>query len=325
MGAPIATIVDGAGRIIEMKSPPATHHLDPAFDSSLILHESGCDNHTLTLVLVLHLNKVSPLSVPLPFLGRFTLPFADAGGTWFAIRPWTTTDFSCFTREFLRQCAMWSNTFWWTPPEGFSRLDVTSGGRTVRPNIYCHLFVAIVESAAGAQRTIDVVNLDKAAAARQLGKPERKLNASDFRSHDALYDSLDVKPVPIPFQDQTGTTHRLNRSTFAHEIGHALGLPHIGVTHSSPVCQLAILADGVLPGSLTSSPSYPALLKGASNSMACYGHSGHLSLGANIMGFGAQFDASNAQPWVDRIALHTGTRAQDWKVSVHKRLPPRFL
>ena len=307
-----------------MKATPA-FQFDAAFDSFLILHENGSDNHTLTLVLKLHLNKVSPMSVPLPFLGRVTLPFADADGTLFAIKPWTTTDFSCFTRQFLRQCAMWNDKFWLIPPAGFSGLDVKLGGRTVRPNIYCHLFVAIVGSAAGSHRTIDVVNLDRRTAARQLGKRERDLNATDFRSHEGLYDSVDVKPVPIPFQDETGTTHRLNRSTIAHEVGHALGLPHIGVAHSSPVCQVAIIADALLPTSITTNPSFPALLSGSSNSMACYGHSGHLSLGANIMGFGARFDASNAQPWIDRIALHTGIRKEDWKASVGKRLPPKFL
>jgi hypothetical protein len=41
------------------------------------------------------------------------------------------------------------------------------------------------------------------------------------------------------------------------------------------------------------------------------------------MGYGLEFDATNATPWLDRIALHTGTRAADWKVSVKKKVPPR--
>jgi hypothetical protein len=43
------------------------------------------------------------------------------------------------------------------------------------------------------------------------------------------------------------------------------------------------------------------------------------------MGFGAKFDATNAEPWRERIALHTGTRKEDWKVSVKKKVPPKFL
>ena len=60
MAVPVATIIDRAGRIIEMKATPA-FQFDAAFDSFLILHENGSDNHTLTLVLKLHLNKVSPM------------------------------------------------------------------------------------------------------------------------------------------------------------------------------------------------------------------------------------------------------------------------
>jgi hypothetical protein len=129
----------------------------------------------------------------------------------------------------------------------------------------------------------------------------------------------------MPFRDSAGTQRRVNHSTIAHEIGHALGLPHIGVTHGAPNCQLAVLADSLLPSSITSSSSFPALFQGGSNSHVCYGHSGNASLGQNIMGYGMEFDSSNAQPWLDRIALHTKTKATDWKVSVKSRVPPKFL
>jgi hypothetical protein len=195
----------------------------------------------------------------------------------------------------------------------------------VRPNIYCHLFVSIVGSAAGSHRTIDLVNLDVPAAARQLGKGAGQLDSGDFRSHEGLYDSLDTKKSKMPFTDGTGAARRVNHSTIAHEIGHALGLPHIGVTHGAGNCRLAILYDAFLPSAVTSHASFPALFQGGSNSHVCYGHSGPASLGSNIMGYGMEFDASNAQPWLDRIALHTRTKAADWKVSVQKRLQPKFL
>lgn len=297
---------------------------DTAFDSFLILKENGSDNHTLTLVLKMHMNQVSPLSVNLPWLGQVTFPFADFNGTMFNIKPWTGADFAAFRKSFLHHCAHWNDKFWLIPPAGFTGLDYKLGSRTVRPNIYCHLFVSVLGSGTGAHRKIDIVNLDKKAAASQLGKKEADLNASDFRSDSATYDSLDVKPVPLPYKDQTGTTHRMNRSTIAHEIGHALGLPHTGVSHGAPLCGLSILAES-LPALVTSSASFPALYKGGSNSQVCYGHSGPASLGANVMGFGLEFDATNAQPWLDRIALHTGTKAADWKVSVKHKVTPKFL
>jgi hypothetical protein len=317
------TIVDPAGRTIEMRSTP-DRPFDPAFDSYLILHENGCDNHTLTLVLKIHLNQVAPTTIRLPFIGPLTLPFPDYNKVPFAIKAWTAGDFSAFTGSFRRQCAHWTNKFWLTPPAGFAGFDYKFAGRTVRPNIYCHLHIDLVGAGAG-HRSIDVVNLDKAAAARQLGKKVSDLNASDFRSTDRTYDSLDVKPVPRPFRDETGKTHTLNRSTIAHEIGHALGLPHIGVSHGAPGCGLAVVADGLLPKSVKEGASFPAVLKGGSNSDACYGTGAAATAGSNVMGYGLEFDETNAKPWLDRIALHTATKATDWKVSVKRKVPPKFL
>jgi hypothetical protein len=318
------TMVDKAGRTIEMQSTP-DRPFDPAFDSFLVLHENGCDNHTLTLVLKVHMKQVVPTTLTLPPIGPLTLPFPDFNKRLFAIKPWTPADFAAFSKGFLSQCAHWTHKFWLTPPAGFTGLDYKHGGRTVRPNIYCHLFVDLVGSPGGAHRTIEVVNLDQAAAARNLSKPVGKLDASDFRSTDRTYDSLDTKPVPIPFPDDKGKSHSLNRSTIAHEVGHALGLPHAGVSQGAPGCGLAVVADALLPKSVKEGASFPGILKGGSNSNACYGHSGPVKVGSNVMGYGLEFDETNATPWLDRIALHTGTKAKDWKVSVKHKIPPKFL
>lgn len=323
MSTPKVTAKDKAGRVIEMQANP-DFWLDPAFDSYLVLHENGCDNHTLTLVLKLHLNKIAPTMVTVPLLGPLAMPFRDADKKPFAIKPWTVAEYAAFTRGFLKQCGYWNNQFWLVPPSGFSGYDYTVGGRTVRPNVYCHLHVALV-GAATAHRTLDVVNLNTTVVAKALGKKESKLNASDFRSDEVTYDSLDVKPVPRPFADDKAKVHSLNRSTIAHEVGHALGLPHIGVTHGAAQCKVAVFADGLFSEAYKNSESYPALYAGGSNSSVCYGSSGPASLGANVMGFGLQFDESNASPWRERLALHTKTRAADWKVVLKKKPPPKWV
>jgi hypothetical protein len=64
-----------------------------------------------------------------------------------------------------------------------------------------------------------------------------------------------------------------------------------------------------------------ALFKGKNGSLACYGQYMPASRANNVMGMGTQFDQSNAQPWLDRIAVHTQTKSKDWTVSMIRILP----
>jgi hypothetical protein len=286
---------------------------DVAFDSYLILH-NGSQNHTLSLVLKVYLRQLLDQSMP----RVWRVPIFD-GNQLFLMKPWRTAEWADFVRKFKRECAKWTNHFWLIPPAGFSTLDVKVGKHTIRPNIYCHLEVVVVPGPGGAHRTIDVVNLDKEDAKARLGIEANDLDGGTFRSNAVRYASLDVKLKKDDWmQDDHGVWYPVNNySTIVHEIGHALGLPHIGVTHQDPRCQMAVLADQISP----KLASLPALFKGGSNASVCYGTLWLPQRGENVMGGGTKFEESNGAPWVKRITQHTFTRAQDWTVSTTKVAP----
>ncbi|HEY2411749.1 MAG TPA: hypothetical protein VGI40_05885 [Pirellulaceae bacterium] len=312
---PKATKKDAAsGVALEMLDAGSPGN-DGAYDSYLLL-KNGSENHTLTLVLKIYLNKILPEILPKSL--RMPMFDADTPPKMFLIRPWQLAEWSAFTKNFNRECLKWNDRFWLIPPTSFSALDVKLGGRTVRPNFYCHLYVALVGSVAGAHRSIDVVNLDLKDAKTRMGLKDSELDSGAFRSDSGKYDDLDVKTRKQWSEDYSGTWHQVkNYSTVVHEVGHALGLPHVGVSHNDPLCQLAIFLDQHVPDR----NSLPALYKGGSNSQVCYGNFAAPSRGANVMGGGSSFDEANAAPWASRLALHTGTKPEDWSVSQAKVAP----
>ena len=297
------------GAALEMKGVPFGDWR-PAFDSSLIMH-NGVKNHTLTLVLKIFYNQLLGQSIP----RNLSMHYIEAGTPprMYIMRPWQPGPWAEFLRGVKREAQKWNNKFYLIPPAGFSMLDVKVGSRTIRPNVYCHLHLEIMQNMANAYHKIDVLNLDQQDMALQLGVREKQLNSGDSRSNAAQYDSLDTKNrIQTTTTESGAVVEAKNYSTIVHELGHSIGLDHISVTHQDPVCMMAILLDQMKPAGTT----LPALFNGGVNGNACYGAFGKAVRGGNVMGGGTAFDESNAAPWAQRLALHTNTKPEAWTVSM---------
>jgi hypothetical protein len=98
----------------------------------------------------------------------------------------------------------------------------------------------------------------------------------------------------------TGT----NQSVIAHEVGHLLGLPHIGVSTGNEDCMLAMKNDPV----------------NGHASQVCYIAKGTgVERDNNIMGNGSVMDARNADPWQKALLEMTGVPTNYWDISLVKQ------
>jgi hypothetical protein len=273
------------------------------FDSHLGRNSHPTQNHSLKLYLRIHLKQVNKKMTAL-----------DADKESFPVKDWTADEWSRFTSDFMKQSNMWNNRFWLIPPKYYSLTDAAYGGRKLRPNISCFLFTEVTNNPGTAHRTIEVVNLDLNRIKRE--KRIKNPSSATFRSHETLYDSLDTKPRTKTYVDNLGVQRTVkNHYTVAHEIGHAIGLDHIGVLKRSSQCVFAISLEN---NGITDVSDH---LFDGSNSPVCYGRYDTPGLAENIMGLGTKFEEVNAQPWIDRVAKHTNTLSRDWKVSLSHASP----
>jgi len=215
-------------------------------------------NAELTLVLKLHLEKVTRAA---------QTTIQDSNNTTFQVLDWSNAGWTRFQRNFQEMGQrFWTGKFWLVSPNGTTDLQVTSGLRTYQCNVWCRCRIEVQDSAAGAHHSIRVVRVQP--------NGSTPMNAATFRSNDQLYDQYDLGIATYV------RNHRsYSQRTFIHEIGHALGLPHIAVMTGNAACPAA-----------------------NTNSDVCYGTVNEEQ--RDIMGFGHALSLNDARPWLGRISDH---------------------
>jgi hypothetical protein len=220
-------------------------------------------------------------------------PTTDSDGAAFTAIAWDDKSWAVWKKRFQREAqAFWHGRYWLKTPTYYKGLQypLTGAMPTHRCNVWCRFKLDLAASAAGAHKTIEVVRL----------APMKKggTDPTTFRSDADDYTNWDLASSGYTFGKRV-----YHQRTFIHEIGHALGLPHIGVLTESTQC--AAVTD--------------------KNTDVCYGVTN--AERREVMGYGEALTAREARPWVARLVEHLELAANsggDWAVSRTHAYPVRI-
>ena len=192
------------------------------------------------------------------------------------IQKWRPGEFERFTSTLLRSAQnFWNGKFWLETPSSYDDLNYPDDKSTHRCNLYCRLELEQVASVAESHYSIAVVRVP---------------DSEDFRSNSVLYSQKDLRSTyMIPNSTRKFWTHY-------HEVGHLLGLGHVGSGTSHN--------------------------RHNDNSDSAYGvTSTELQ---DVMGKGSVRKSWHALPWQEAAEQFTGVAASKWKVHEHRFYPVRI-
>lgn len=197
-----------------------------------------------------------------------------------------------------------ANTFWdntqlcLIPPADYRGLDWPAQRPTHKLNVDCRFEVVRANSLKDAHRVIYCKCVDEPhdvfTLRSNMGTSYGVLDSGDLNGNYVWSNQLGVGGTPAPVWVSY---------CVPHEVGHALGMPHVGVQSGQRACLDAMAGKATDMG-----PTQ------------CY-------LGAtpvdslNVMGLGTLIAPWNGLPWLLRAPLHTTTHLADWRVTVGKQAP----
>jgi hypothetical protein len=193
------------------------------------------------------------------------------------IQRWKPGEFERYTQRLISQAQRyWTGKFWLKTPKKYKELDWPDKNPTHRCNLYCKFELNQAYSEGAAQYTIAVV---------------RVKDSEVFRSDSVLYSQKDIESESlIPSSTTKFWTH-------FHEVGHLLGLGHVG-------------HGGTTNVSNDNSPQAYGVTKAEME---------------DVMGMGSRRHLWHARPWQEAAKEFTGIDIADWEVHTNHIYPRRLI